>query len=172
MHRISPVMFKVLRRNMKSSPGPVFGPRRSRKIMMKETSVKYEKPRSKGKKAVEYEYTLIGGHNEGTLQIKTRRLPPKRINLSSDMLYTQKKDGRVSIEKWTGKKLPPNWLSSMLEIYEIDGKEPQGELNPVYRYIDHQMVDRCSAKTQKGKRCMKAALPGKNYCYVTHKSPK
>lgn len=125
--------------------------------------------KSKGKKAVVYKYKLIGGHNEGTFEIKTRRLPPKKISLSSGMFYTQVKNEDVSIIQWEGKKRSSNWISHMFEIYEKDEEKQQEEFKPVYRYIDHYMEERCSAKTQKGKRCMKPALSGKTYCCITHK---
>lgn len=112
--------------------------------------------------------TFVGGKKDGEVlkQVPLYNLPPS-ISFDSEVFFAETEDGGVVIYKG---RLNDSWHSFSREIYtkKDNDKHKNGV---VFEFSEELMVERCTAQTKAGKRCLKPALKGKVYCSSIH-SPK
>ena len=117
---------------------------------------------------------FIGGSQDGIEQSIPTNLnnpPPGKIFIELDH-YAIKYNEDVAIIKRKSKKLDKDWLYYDVEVYEKLDKKNKRKAGFTYQYLGIQQVKRCVALTQKGVRCLKSAIEGKEYCCQTHEKSK
>ncbi|MCP4274462.1 MAG: hypothetical protein GY781_21260 [Gammaproteobacteria bacterium] len=109
---------------------------------------------------------LSGGNRDGEIHENIPlKLIHKSIGFSSDSFFAERPDGDIAICKG---KLNERWFSYCHDIY-VKKDNDKYKAGTIYEFSETIIVERCSAVTKKGKRCMRAALSGKNYCDSIHK---
>jgi hypothetical protein len=110
---------------------------------------------------------LVGGARDGLVieKVELRGLP-KEITFDSEAFFSEIDDGGMAI-KIGG--LDDSWSSFSKDVYakKVNEKYKSGT---VYEFVETRMVERCTAITKSGERCLKPALNGKSYCSSVHKS--
>lgn len=112
---------------------------------------------------------FIGGTKDKTSieDVQINRLP-KNIRFRSEVFFAQTNANGMAVMKGS---LTNDWHSYSVDIYTRipSDKYQQGT---IYSFNETRMVERCSAITQKGHQCTKAAKHEKTYCSEAHKPKK
>ena len=109
---------------------------------------------------------FIGGSEDNTSieDVQINRLP-KNIRFRSENFFATTETDDIAMMKGD---LSKDWLSYSVDIYtrSPSDKYKQGT---IYSFNETRMVERCSAITQQGHQCSKAAKHEKSYCSEIHK---
>lgn len=110
--------------------------------------------------------TLVGGKRDGEVfeEVPLYNLP-NIIGFDSKTFFAETETGDMAIYKGEINDL---WHSFSREIYTKRANEKH-KTGIVFEFTETLMIERCTAQTKAGKRCLKPAINGEVYCSSVHK---
>ncbi len=111
---------------------------------------------------------LKGGSQDGAVieRVPLRHLPPS-LTVPTETYFADTSSG-IAIRKRVDDRLGADWSSYSVEVYAKAANEPH-KVGTLFKFVGTRDIERCCGVTRQGKRCIKPAKDGVNYCSITHK---